>query len=168
MKHTLALILASLSSVSMADQFYVTVGVECNKNKSELVVWFRGAWNEAGERAIANLGQHSWDAQKLVSFTQNADGRYSIHRKTEISLCLLGKHQYTVDISPEMAPGFHPEGWCATRIGAVATIKLNNKVVARDGVDACTERGRVTTSITIKPRQAPHYEKVKAEVFYGG
>ena len=167
MRNAFALLLAFVSSASMADQFYVTVGVECNKAESEIVVSFHGAWNEAGERAIANLGRDSWDPRTLVSFTQDTKGKYSIQKKSETSTCLLGKHRYAIVISPELAPGFHPEGKCATRIGTMATVTLKNKVVSRGGVDACTEKGTVVTSITVRPHKAPNYQTVSAEVFYG-
>ena len=125
MKYLLMVLLnAPLPTISMADQFYVTVEVDCSKKETELVVRFRGAWNEAGEIAIANLNHHSWYAQDLVSFSKHADGHYSIHKKTESSICLLGKDRFDVEISPKMAPGFHPEGSCATRIGAKVTIRL--------------------------------------------
>ncbi len=162
------LLLISISAPVSADQFYLTAGAECNQSKSELVVWFRGAFNEAGETAIANLGKDGLDPRKLVSFTQHADGKYSIDTKTQTRICVLGKSKYTVNISPLMAPRFHPEGFCATRIGAKATVRLNKKIVVSDGVDACTETGRVTTKIIVKPNQVPVYEKVSAAKFYGG
>jgi hypothetical protein len=156
------------SQMALADQFYVTVGIDCRKSKSdaELEVWFHGHWNEAGEKAIASLDKNGFDPRKFVSFVLNSDEKYSIHTKTESRICVLGKQKYAIELSPMMAPRFQPEGMCAARIGANAIIKLGNKIVAFGGVDACTETGQVTTRIIIKPNQPTTYQKISAEEFY--
>ena len=167
MKIVLALLVASTSTAAMADQFYLTVGLDCNRIKSELIVSFRGAWNEEGEKAISALGKDGVDPRKLVVTTESLDGKYSYRTKTKTLVCVLAKHKYKVEISPLMAPGFSPAGFCGARIGANVVVRLNNKILAREGVDACTEKGSITTAIAIKPNQLPAYEKVAAEQFYG-
>lgn len=167
MKRLTALAFVAISIPAQADQFYVTVGLECNQSQSELVVSFSSAWNEAGEAAIANLSKNEWNPQDLVSFAQDSDGKYLIHIKNKIKRCRLGRHIYAVSVSPMLAPRFHPEGWCASRIGAAATVKEGQKILASAGTDACTETGDVVTRIVIRPNQAAQYTRVTARSFYG-
>jgi hypothetical protein len=162
-----ALLFALVSTSAAADQFYLTASLECNPAKPELTASFHGSWNEAGEIAVSNLSANQVDPRKLVSFTKDADGRYSIIRTTESKTCRLGQEEYVVEFSPLMAPQFDPEGFCATRIGARVTVSLRGNVVAVAGIDACTETGKVTTTVSLRPKHKPIYVKVKAAQFYG-
>lgn len=166
MKRLFFLLFALLCNSAMADQFYVIADYDCNQDKGELVIRFRGLWNEEGEKALANLGNSSWDPRKLISFERSKDGRYSVTKKEVSRVCGIGGNKFDVVISPMLAPGFDPEGWCATRVGVQTTISQNGSVIANDGVDACTERGMVTKGIVIKPGQAPYSERENAESFY--
>jgi len=150
-----------------ADQFYITAKLECEEATKVLRVTFRGAWNEAGEQAISSLGSGEVDPRKLVRYVQRPGGAYLIKRITDRQVCQLGSNNYVVEFTPELAPRFHPEGECATRIGTRATIKLKGHVVAQAGVDGCTESGAVATSITLGPNSAPVYTTEPASRFYG-
>ena len=156
----------SYSTGAAADQFYVTVAVECSVSKPELGVSFHSYWNEAGERAIALAGKGVIDPRALVSFTQDAEGKYAIHTKSISQRCVLGKSTYEITVAPLMAPRFHPEGFCAARIGAIATIKVKGRPVVSEGVDACTETGLVTTEIHISPDRPVSFQRIPAEKFY--
>ncbi len=170
MKQTTLIFLAGLvlssSTGAAADQFYVTVAVECSASKPELGVSFHAYWNEAGEKAIALAGKGVVDPRALVSFTQDAEGKYAIRTKSISQKCVLGKSKYEVTVAPLMAPRFHPEGFCAARIGAIATIKMKGRLVASEGVDACTETGFVTTEIHISPDRPVSFQRIPAEKFY--
>lgn len=162
----IAAVLCIASSEAVADQFYVTVTFECHVSKPELRISFRGYWNEAGEEAIALAGNSVIDPRALVSFTQTPEGEYTLKTKSISKKCVLGKNGYAIDIAPLMASRFHPEGFCAARIGAIANVKLRNKRIVSEGVDACTETGLVTTEILISMDQSIAYKKVPADVFY--
>lgn len=166
MKIILTLLACLLSSSSLADQFYLTVGLECNEKKSELSVWFNGSWDEKGEAAIAALTENQWNPRELISFVQNNDTSYSITRKTVKTSCRIDGYNYKIIISPLLAPRFHPEGHCASRVGASVTIKQGKSVVVSRGVDACTEVGLVPTRIKVKPNHSVAYTEVPAETFY--
>ncbi len=164
-----ALIFSCACLSAQADQFYLIASLNCNTPKSELVVSFRGLWNEAGEVAIAAAqDSKEIDPRKLVAFNQDSAGKYAIRTVTLNKACLLDGRDYIVEFSPLMASGFHPEGFCAARIGAKAVVLLNGVAVAMAGVDACTEVGMVTRSITLVPGREPQYEKIPARQFYGG
>lgn len=166
MKIILALLACLFSSSALAEQFYLTVGLECNEKKSELTAWFNGAWNEKGEAAIAALTANQWNPKDLVSFDKNADGNYSITSKVVKKNCHIAGHNYKIEISPLLAPRFHPEGHCASRIGATVTIKERAKILVSRGVDACTELGSVPTLIKVSPKHSAVYTEISAESFY--
>jgi len=166
MKPLGTLLLLGFCASACADQFYLTAGVNCGPEKSELTVSFRGYWNVEGEAAIAKLDPNTVDPRNLVSFRQSAGGKYSIDvRKIRVT-CSLDGRDYVVEFSPALAPRFHPDGFCATRVGASAIVLLEGKILAVGAVDACTEEGTVTRAITVSPGKPPIYEQVDARVFY--
>ncbi|MBI2745074.1 MAG: hypothetical protein HYX45_05775 [Burkholderiales bacterium] len=148
-KISATLIFSCVCLSAQADQFYLIASLNCNTPKSELVVSFRGFWNEAGEAAIASQSSEEFDPRKLVAFHRDSSGKYSIRTETVNKSCLLDGKDYIVEFSPLMATGFHPEGFCAARIGAKAVILSNGVTVAMAGVDACAEEGMVTRTITL-------------------
>lgn len=162
----MAAFLLIASTDAMADQFYLTVAIECNSSVSELNISFHGYWNEAGERAVALSGENVIDPRALVSFTQDTQGKYTVHKKSISKQCILGKSKYEINVAPLMAPRFHPEGFCATRIGAMATVNMNGRALVSKGVDACTETGVVTAGLLIAPSKPISFQNVSAKVFY--
>jgi hypothetical protein len=165
---TFVVFLSALCSLSaFADQFYLTANLKCDQIKSELVVSFGGSWNDAPESTVGGLTSDVVDPRKLVAFSQDATGKYSIATKSENRVCLISGKEYAIEVSPLMAPRFHPEGFCATRIGAKVAIRLRGVVVAEAGVDACTEIGNVTATVSVKPNRKPRYKTVDAKQFYG-
>lgn len=167
MKSFIALVAASVCIPAVADQFYLTAHMECNSSKPELVVSFRGSWNEKGEAIIANLGPKEVDPRKLIAISQDRAGKYSISTKVDSKVCRMGRQDHTVEFSPFLAPRFQPEGHCAKRIGAKAVVKLQGKALATASIDACTEEGNVTKSISLSPERKPVYDEVNAKQFYG-
>lgn len=161
-----AAFLAIASTQATADQFYVTLEIQCSPSKSELEISFRGYWNEAGERAIAIAGNDVIDPRTLVTFTQDIKGKYSVQTKSVSKRCAIGKSKYEINVSPHMAPRFHPEGFCAARIGAIVTVKERGKLIVNEGVDACTETGLVTTKILLTPNKLVSTKRIPAEEFY--
>lgn len=162
-----ALGITACGTSAFADQFYFTAELKCDSSKSELVISFAGTWNEPDKVSVANLGASRIDPSRLVEFSQDSSRKYSIRTKKTHRACRIGKDAYDIEISPTMSPRFHPEGFCATRIGAKVTVRLLGKVVATAENDACTESGMVTTVLTVKPGNKPTYEMVNARDFYG-
>lgn len=155
-----------MSAVAVADQFYVTVSINCDQANSKLSVSFEGDWNEAGKNLVSNLDKNGIDPRKLVKFTQDRDGQYRIDTKPESRVCRLGWSDYSVTISPMFAPHFHPEGNCATRTGAKATVSHGKLVTAALEIDGCTEVGALTTAVLVRPQHRPRYQYTAAEKFY--
>jgi hypothetical protein len=151
---------------ALADQFYLIIGFECNTKKSEITAWFRGYQNEEGEQAIANLRKDSFDPRALVSFFQNPNGKYSWRTRTISRTCKLEGEKYSIEISPLLATNFHPEGFCASRIGAKVIVKTKKNRIVADGFDACRETGEVTTEIVISPHRETIYKKVTSQAFF--
>lgn len=166
MKFLLASLLTLMSATAVADQFYVTVSINCDQGNSKISVLFEGAWNEAGENLVSNLDKNSVDPRKLVTFTQDRDGQYKIDTKPESRVCRLGRSNYSVTIAPMFAPHFHPEGSCATRIGAKATVSHGKTITATLEIDGCTEVGALATAVLVRPQHRPRYQYTKAEKFY--
>lgn len=161
-----AVILLLSSSLAAADQFYLTVEVNCDASRRMLKIYFRGYWNEAGEQALAIAGNDVVDPRRLMKITQNRNGVYAVDAVSVIKKCAIGKSKYEIDIRPLVAPGFHPEGFCATRVGANVIVKDRGKTLVHEGTDACTESGLVTTNITLVPNIPVSVEKTSSEKFY--
>lgn len=153
-------------TIAIADQAYLIVGFECSASKSELTVWFRGYENEKGAEAIANLRENSFDPRKLVTFTKAADGKYKIKEKTLYKACQIGLKKYKIEIYPALASRFHPEGLCASRVGAKVIVKLEGKTLIDEGYDACREAGYVTTEFILSPNHKIVQKKLEAEKFF--
>lgn len=167
LKSLFAVVMVSLCAPALADQFYLFAHLDCDTSKSELTVTFSRAWNEEGEAIIANLGPRDINPRSLINFSQGTSGKYQITKKVDQRVCRIGGQNYTVEFSSFTAPHFHPEGFCATRIGAKAIVKLHGKVVAVAGIDACTEEGSVIKSMRLTPGKRLIYEKIAAREFYG-
>lgn len=148
------------STFSMADQFYLIVNLDCDPSKSKLVVRFLGYQNEDGEKAISELGKNSFDPRALVSFLKKSDGTYFNKTKSVSRTCVLKGEIYNIEIRPLMALNFHPEGFCASRIGAEVTVGVDRKIFVTEGFDACTEIGEMTTEFVISPHLETMYKKL--------
>ncbi len=156
-----------VSTEAKADQFYVTVGLQCDQKKSELTIFFKGAWNEKGKSMILQNDRNVWNTWSLVSITADSDGKYKIKENAISKVCHMKGQEYQIYILPLMAPKFHPEGNCASRMGANVILRLNEKQVMSRGIDACTETGMVTESIFVRPGKPIIYKEIQAEDFYG-
>ncbi len=152
------------SNQAIADQFYVTILVQCSTSKSELKISFNGYWNEVGEKAI--LENDVINPRSLVTFTQDINGKYTVKTKSISKQCAIGKSKYAINVKPLMAPRFHPEGFCATRIGASVIVNETGKLLVNEGVDGCTETGLVATEIRITPENQISIKNTPAEEFY--
>lgn len=145
----LGILLLSSAPFAYADQFYLTAGLDCQPSNSRLVIWFRGLSNDAGERSTKNLGPQSFYSANLVKFSQATDGTYSITPIHEYRECNLGGAKYSIEVMPFLAPKFHPEGYCATRIGIRIVVEKGQEIVIDEGTDACTTSGLVSTKVTV-------------------
>ena len=167
MKLLVALASSVFCVAAAADQHYLTASLKCDPAKPKLVVSFHSSWNEAGEEILSRLGPNDFNPLEFVTFSQNEAGKYSISTRSERKVCRMNGRKYIVEFSPLMAQRFHPEGFCATRIGAKVSIRLDGRVLASAGVDACTEEGMITKTISLSPSGKPLYEKINVEQFYG-
>lgn len=162
----MGLCLVLMSKSSMGGQAYLTVGFHCMSEESKLVVWFRGYEDERGRRALENLGENGFDPQKLISFKKGEDEKYKIQTQAVTKVCRAGSKKYVIEIMPLVAPNFHPEGFCATRIGARVIVKLEGRVLVDEGYDACREVGEVITDVVISPKRKTIYKRIDAINFF--
>lgn len=151
----------------MADQFSMVVNHQCSKKGNEFVVSFYGAWGEVGEK-LALSKKNALDTQDLVDIYLDENNKYVIKKNPRKVFCKLKNNIYLLKIDPELTPRYHPEGFCATRVGARLSIFLNGKLAANAKTDGCTEYGGITTEIRVSPRQRPKYTEVPANQFFMG
>jgi hypothetical protein len=155
---------AFITCVARADQLYMTVSVDCTP--SRLTVSMQSAWNADGERLLKKRRPgSSWNTSRLVQFALDDQGRYRIADRPRNVKCTLGKRSYSVLVQPSLAPGFHPEGWCATRVGANVTLRAGSQILFTGGTDACTEEGNVPTVVELTANGTLNITRVPARVF---
>ena len=158
------LVAAFITLPARADQLYVRVSVACTP--SRINVSMESAWNGEGERLVkARPSRDTWGTSELVQFALDENGRYQIAARPKTVTCALGKRLYAVEVEPALAPRFHPEGWCATRVGATVTLRAGDKVLFTGGTDACTETGDVPTRVELRRDGTLIAKRVPAQVF---
>jgi hypothetical protein len=154
-------------TAAYADDFYVFVSVNCDQSRAKLLISFDGVWNEKGAAMKAAHKKNRWYTWDLVEMKEEGDGKYSIQEKAILTGCQLKGKKYTIEITPLMAPGYRPEGYCAARMGANVVIYLAGEKVAKSGNDGCSEVGMVLKSILITPDKKPVYKNIPNSTFYG-
>lgn len=161
---TLALLLAAPGAA--ADDFQLNAGYDCKPDQSRLEIWFKGYGGKAAEVARHELPPNSFDPWNLVIFQKDLGGTYSIKRKRELATCAIGSAVYLIEVAPELAPGFDPEGKCASRVGARITVRLNGQRLVNEGWDGCTDLNQVTTRVVLKAGRVIDRRTVSADQFF--
>lgn len=111
MKHILvvAVILLSVAS-ARADFLYKLVGYECDAEANAVILTYRGALNEAGEKMMHDKGPQQWDPWSLIVTTE--DGNWVESQNIVRGQCRLQDGVYDITIGPE--PGnANLQGRCA-------------------------------------------------------
>lgn len=124
MKHTkLMMGIFLIPMMLQADWFYKMIGYECNQDQKSVSVIYQGAYNEVGEKMIAEKSSTQWDFSSFVNIKDSkTKGRY----KTITNECKIDDQTYKVSFS--LIPGnSNPQGRCGAWTTAWASIENKNK-----------------------------------------
>jgi hypothetical protein len=145
----LVLVSGLLPLVAHADSFTHLVGYQCDARRNELVVTYRGAWNEAGEAMLAAKTATEWDPLNLA--TAIDDDHYGPSRVVE-ARCILRKAVYRVRLgaSPQNT---RMDVRCGLEIGAwveVATGR-DRTPFRHEFARSCDSDDLVVTRLVFRP-----------------
>lgn len=153
-----ALLAIALMPLAAHAEFAMAVMVDCRPARNELVVRFI----KASDGADLQAGLNPMD---LMSFYEADDGRVRAYRSERVQTCALKGAVYTLHNQPYTAPGWSPEGRCATRVGANVLVKKGGENVTQMLNDACTTSGEVPSRITLRSGKPVAYHWVPAADF---
>ena len=161
----LALAFVALPLAAHADAFHGLVGYTCDARAGELVVTYRGAWNEAGEALLATRTRTEWNPVDLVRTFD--DDHYAKSAAVE-ARCVLGRVAYRVRV------GANPQGGsmdrqCGLEIGGWVEVSDGSGAPAfrHDFARLCDFKERVVTRLVFRPGETePASTSVAAEEFF--
>jgi len=139
-----------MAAQSRADEFYTLVGYNCDEDNDQLVVYYKGAYNEAGEKLIAHKSENEWTPWALTK--SDKEGEFIVSEETIERECDLSHGEYHIRLGP--SPGnIKLSGMCGASIGAwVEVLRRSEVVIPRREMDSdCDLKEPVTTKITISP-----------------
>jgi hypothetical protein len=140
---------ALLPLAAHADTFSSLVGYRCDARANELVITYRGAWNEAGEALRATKTRTEQDPTALITVVD--DDHYGPSKVVE-ARCDLGRTGYRIRV------GANPQGGsmdrqCGMEIGGWVEVSAGEGAAAfhHDFVRACDFKDRVVTRFVFRP-----------------
>jgi hypothetical protein len=139
------------------------VGYSCDTANDQLIVYYKGAYNEAGEEMLKQKGENEWDPWSLIETDEDGEIIRSI--KTIERTCALAHGSYQIRLGP--SPGNSKvTGMCGAHMGAwVEVLRSSEVIVPKQGLGPdCDLKAPVTTKITISPK--PVITTVPADDFY--
>lgn len=157
----MAMLLAAAQS--KADEFYTLIGYKCDIEGDQLVLYFNGAYNDAGERMFKSKSENEWAPEQLVK--SDKDGKYIVSTQTIERECDLSHGNYFVRLGPSPSNN-NLAGMCGGHIGAWVEVMRGSEVfIPKRGMDSnCELTSPVTTKITISPKRV--YTTMPADDFY--
>ena len=162
----LVILLLMVATPAHADWFHILVGYKCDTENNAVVLTYRGAYNEDGERMIKNKGPQEWDPWSLTK----TDGRGIFsRRKTVGGECQLKDGSYKIEIGPQPM-NTNINGRCGAAMTAWAEVWQGLKVIlARQNFEVyCLGDHPVTTEILIRSGgREIVMKKVPSAEFYG-
>ena len=161
----LALVFAASPLAAHADTFDRLVGYRCDARAGELVITYRGAWNEAGEALLATKTSTEWDPAGLLRAAD--DDRYGPSEVVQ-ARCVLRKTVYRIRL------GANPRGGsmdrqCGQEIGGWVEVSVRpvGPVFRHDFTRLCEFRERVVTRFVFRPGvPEPASTSVASEEFF--
>ncbi len=166
-RSVILLVLLAVVSSAHADWFYRLVGFECNQQSDQLVVRYRGAYNEEGKAMVEGKTKTEWNPGELIASMKDDD---HIGELTTINaVCRLKHSTYQLSFGP--TPGnFNIQGSCGAVVTAWVEIRRGKKVVLprheMEG-DCHDSEAPVTTEILLsgKPLSSPRFKRLSQEQF---
>lgn len=131
-----------------AEWFHRLVGYQCDVENNQVVLTYRGAYNQAGEEMVRNKGPREWDPWSLSK--RNEEGFFAT-RKTVRGHCDLADGRYDIEIGPAWLDQ-NISGVCGANMSAWARVRKGSKVILdRHPFEVyCHPGDLVTTRIVIK------------------
>ncbi|MDR3162305.1 MAG: hypothetical protein LBT81_00385 [Helicobacteraceae bacterium] len=158
-------------------RLHMLAGYECEGDQLTLTYDYDGAYDEDGEKLIANKRDTQWDPWSLVTI-EDTDGYNRIVGETSVKAeCKLSDGVYRIEIFPVI--GNHNElGRCGHWMGAKAQVIKGSKTLYEGLFSEHCERrdffypliaGKVITRVIFTPKQdKPQIVSSSVEDFYNG
>jgi hypothetical protein len=126
MRRYLAIIALGLfAPAAQADWFHTLVGYKCNPATDRLVIYYVGAYNEAGEKMVKNRNGQEWEPWSLVTMK---DDDHIGDLKTVERTCELPHGKYKLRIGP--SPGnANIQGSCGAQMSAWVEVIRDDAIV---------------------------------------
>jgi len=149
-------------SSALADEFYILVSSKSLND--QIVIEYRGAYNEKGKEMVAQKNDEAWDPNALVEYD---DAGMVKKKRTIKKKYRLSDGWYAVQLGP--LPGNdNINGRCGGAISVwVRVLKDGKQILYREMEGACHDMGPVTTKIVIRTRgRTPQITEVSNDSFY--
>lgn len=163
----IALILVLSASHARADWFYRFVGFTCDRANDQLIVYYKGAYNEAGEGMREAKRKNEWEPDSFIASMKDDD---HIGKLTTVTKrCRLKHGNYNVRFGA--TPGnFNIQGRCGANISAWVEVRKNGKTILPhyelEG-DCHDMSAPVTTKIVFSKKSSePEFTKVLPQEFF--
>ena len=146
-----------------ADWFYSFVGTECDGQNDRLIVYYKGAYNEAGKALLNRSERNQWEPDSLIEW----DGDRLKKTRTVARSCKLPHATYHVRLGP--SPGnTNRQGRCGTAVSAWVEVWRRDRLIlpryAMEG-DCHPFSEPVTTEIVFASRSEPVFTKLPVDEF---
>ena len=161
----LVIVLAASPLAAHADTFERLVGYRCDARAGELMVTYRGAWNDEGKALLATKTDTEWDPANLVRTID--DDHYGPSAVVE-ARCVLHETAYRIRLGANPQAG-SMDRQCGMEIGGwfEVSARPDSPVFHHDFTRLCEFRARVVTRLVFRPGVAePTSTSVASEEFF--
>ncbi|WP_457437655.1 hypothetical protein [Pseudomonas sp. TE3786] len=151
---------------AQADWFYTLMGYECDSANDQLIVYYKGAYNEEGSAMTTAKTKNEWEPDDFIQSMKDESHIGTL--KTVKRVC----HLRSGDLSAEFGaiPGNSDiEGMCGGVIVGWVEVKRGKAIVLKKLAleDPCQSgSSEVTTRIVFKGKAEPAFTKISAHKFY--
>jgi hypothetical protein len=167
MRLSYALVVLLIPLAAAADEFHTLVSYVCDVKGDQLVIEYKGAYNEAGEALIESKGENAWSPSHLRGL--RPDHPTFSMPKTVIRSCGLSDGSYVFKLKPVPEDLRNVQGRCGDWETASFQVQRGQQTVAEVQFDqSCYDStAPVVTKVIVKARQkAPDIKSVSSNAFY--
>jgi len=134
-----------------ADSFHMLVGYQCSPVKNQIQVYYKGAYNDAGEEMVAHKTKDEWNPWDLVTIQDDGKRTQIVGIETVNKMCKLRDGVYNVTIRP--VPGnYNIQGNCGAFMSAGVRIKRAERTIIDtnfEGSCQVNDLGPVITKVIV-------------------
>ncbi|PTY38084.1 hypothetical protein BGP77_16670 [Saccharospirillum sp. MSK14-1] len=145
MKKCICFLFVIMPALSYADYFRVVIGYECNQDEDELLIYYRGAYNEEGDALVESGVENRWSPWSFIE-SMESDDRIGTLSSIE-RVCSLAGKDYQIRIGP--TPGsMSLQGACGVAMTAWVEVALDSEVIVpkQDMAPYCHDLETPTTT----------------------